>query len=65
MTYQIKTSTQAQRYNARMDKIWEHYKEQQRQKDVIAKRIYKLEYDKLSDKKKHKIDYIWGDENGI
>ena len=63
MAYKIKTSTQ--KYNERMDKIWATYKEQQRKKDVIAREIYKVEYDKLSDKKKRRVDYIWGDLNGI
>jgi len=62
MAYKIKS---AQRYNKRMDEIWDKYHEQQRQKDVIARKIYKVGYDKLSDKKKHRVDYIWGDEHGI
>lgn len=62
MTYKIPS---AQRYNKRMDKIWETYNEQQRQKNVIARKIYKLEYDKLSDTKKRKVDYFWGDLNGV
>ena len=65
MAYKIKTSTQAQRYNARMDKIWETYKEQQRQKEVIARKVYKSGYDKLSNTKKRNVDYIWGDQHGI
>jgi hypothetical protein len=61
MTYRIS----AQRYNKRMDKIWATYKEQERQKDIIAKKIYKLEYNKLSDTKKRNVCHIWGDLNGI
>jgi len=63
MAYKVKTSTQ--RYNERMDKIWAIYKEQQRQKEIIAKKVYKSEYDKLSNLKKKRVDYIWGDLKGI
>jgi hypothetical protein len=63
MVYKIKTSSE--RYNDRMDKIWGRYREQQRQKEIIAKKVYKLEYDKLSNLKKKRVDYIWGDLNGI
>lgn len=60
-----KTITGAQRYNARMDKIWERYYETQREKNIISKKVYKMEYNKLSDNKKRKIDYIWGDKHGV
>lgn len=57
--------TSAQRINARYDKIWATYNEQQRQKEIIAKKVYKISYDKLSDNKKRKVDYILGDLHGI
>jgi len=63
MTFKIKSKSQ--RYNERMDKIWATYKEQQRQKEIIAKNVYKLEYGKLSDKKKNKVNHIWGELHGI
>jgi len=63
MAYKVKTS--AQRYNERMDKIWATYKEQERQKNIIAKKVYKMEYDKLSNLKQRNVCHIWGDLNGV
>jgi hypothetical protein len=63
MAYKIKTS--AERYNSRMDKIWETYYQQQREKDVIAKEVYKSDYDKLSEERKRVVCHIWGDRHGI
>jgi hypothetical protein len=60
-----KTQIGAMRYNNRMNKIWETYYQQQREKNIIAKDVFKIDYDKLSDDKKRKIDYIWGEKQGV
>jgi PAB1-binding protein PBP1 len=60
-----KTRLGAIRYNNRMDKIWETYKKQEREKQLIAKEIYKTDFEKLSEERKRNIDHIWGDRHGI
>jgi hypothetical protein len=60
-----KTIIGAKRYNTRMDKIWETYKQQEREKQLISKEIYGKDYDKLSEKGKRNICHIWGDRHGI
>lgn len=60
-----KTRTSAQRHNERMDKIWEVYKQQEKEKQLIAKEIYETDFKKLSEKRKRNIDIIWGERHGI
>ena len=61
MAYKIS----ARRYNARMNKIFEIYEQQQKEKDIIAHKVYGKSYENLSNKRKGIINNIWGDKKGI